>query len=59
MNRGRRAKDAEVAEVTVDMTSLKSGSESEEWYVAYCKINDAQLARKFKKVEAKKIREIK
>jgi len=32
MNRGRRAKDAEVAEVTVDMTSLKSGSESEEWY---------------------------
>ena len=33
MNRGRRAKDAEVAEVTVDMTSLKSGSESEEWYV--------------------------
>ena len=33
MNRGRRAKDAEVAEVLVDMTSLKSGStESEEWY---------------------------
>ena len=31
MNRGRRAKDAEVAEVTVDMTSLKSGSETEEW----------------------------
>ena len=32
MNRGRRAKDAEVAEVTVDMTSLKSGSETEEWH---------------------------
>ena len=32
MNRGRRAKDAEVAEVTVDMQSLKSGNETEEWY---------------------------
>ena len=32
MNRGRRAKDAEVAEVTVDMNRLKSGSETEEWY---------------------------
>ena len=32
MNRGRRAKDAEVAEVTVDLTNLKSGSETEEWY---------------------------
>jgi Ras GTPase-activating protein 1 len=32
MNRGRRAKDAEVAEVTVEMNQLKSGSETEEWY---------------------------
>ena len=32
MNRGRRAKDTEVAEVTVDMQALKSGSETEEWY---------------------------
>ena len=32
MNRGRRAKDAEVAEVTVDMQALKSGTETEEWY---------------------------
>ena len=32
MNRGRRAKDSEVAEVTVDMQSLKSGSETEDWY---------------------------
>ena len=32
MNRGRRAKDAEVAEVTVDMQTLKSGSETEDWY---------------------------
>ena len=32
MNRGRRAKDTEVAEVTVDMQSLKSGSETEDWY---------------------------
>ena len=32
MNRGRRAKDAEVAEVTVDMQALKSGTETEDWY---------------------------
>ena len=32
MNRGKRAKDAEVAELTVDLASLKSGSETEEWY---------------------------
>ena len=32
LNRGRRAKDTEVAEVTVDMNQLKSGSETEEWY---------------------------
>ena len=34
MNRGKRAatKDNEVAEVTVDMNSLKSGSGSEDWY---------------------------
>ena len=32
MNRGKRAKDAEVAEVTVDMNKLASGSESEEWF---------------------------
>ena len=32
MNRGKRAKDAEVAELTVDLTNLKSGSETEEWY---------------------------
>jgi Ras GTPase-activating protein 1 len=34
MNRGKRAaaKDNEVAEVTVDMSSLKSGSVSEDWY---------------------------
>ena len=32
MNRGKRAKDAEVAEVTVDMQTLKSGSETEDWY---------------------------
>ena len=32
MNRGRRAKDSEVAEVTVDMQSLKSGSETEDWH---------------------------
>ena len=32
MNRGKRAKDAEVAEVTVDMQALKSGSETEDWY---------------------------
>ena len=28
----KRAKEAEVAEVTIDLTSIKSGSESEEWY---------------------------
>jgi Ras GTPase-activating protein 1 len=32
MNRGKRAKDAEVSEVIVDMSELKSGCESEEWY---------------------------
>ena len=32
MNRGRRAKDGEIAEVTVDMQTLKSGSETEDWY---------------------------
>ena len=32
MNRGKRAKDAEVAEVTVDMNKLASGSESEDWF---------------------------
>ena len=32
MNRGKRAKDAEVAEVTVDMGNLKSGTETEDWY---------------------------
>ena len=32
MNRGTRAKDGEIAEVTVDMQTLKSGSETEDWY---------------------------
>lgn len=32
MNRGKRAKDAEVAEVTVDMQSLQSGTEVEDWF---------------------------
>lgn len=32
MNRGKRAKDAEVAELTVDLQNLKSGTETEEWY---------------------------
>ena len=32
MNRGKRAKDTEVAQVTVDMVNLKSGSETEDWY---------------------------
>jgi Ras GTPase-activating protein 1 len=33
MNRGKRAKDTEVAELTVDLASLKSSrSDHEEWY---------------------------
>ena len=32
MNRGKRAKDTEVAEVTVDINKLASGSETEDWY---------------------------
>lgn len=32
MNKGKRAKDAEVAELTVDLSTLKSGSETEDWY---------------------------
>lgn len=32
MNRGKRAKDAEVAELNIDLQSLKSGSEKEEWF---------------------------
>jgi Ras GTPase-activating protein 1 len=32
MNRGKRSKDTEVAELTVDLNSLKSAAETEEWY---------------------------
>ncbi len=32
MNRGKRAKDTEVAELTVDLNSLRSGSETEDWH---------------------------
>ena len=31
-NRGKRSKDTEVAELTVDLQALKSGAETEEWY---------------------------
>ena len=31
MNRGKRAKDAEVAELTVDLQTLDRGAETEEW----------------------------
>ncbi|TRY67220.1 hypothetical protein TCAL_09809 [Tigriopus californicus] len=32
MNKGKRAKDAEVAELTVELQSLQSGQEKEEWF---------------------------
>ncbi len=31
MNRGKRAKDAEVAELTIHLSELRSGSEQEDW----------------------------
>ncbi len=32
MNRGKRAKDAEVAELTVHLSNLRSGAETEDWH---------------------------
>mgnify|MGYP003856013405 CR=1 FL=1 len=32
MNRGKRAKDSEVAELTVDLQSLKNAHENEDWH---------------------------
>ncbi|ODN03089.1 Ras GTPase-activating protein 1 [Orchesella cincta] len=32
INKGKRAKDSEVAEITIDLSSLANGEEKEEWY---------------------------
>lgn len=32
ISRGKRGKDSEVAELTIDLASLKNGQETEEWY---------------------------